>query len=217
MSNDLNRATAGEPIRILIADDHPLFLDGLAANLEAEPDLRVVARAPDGRRAIELCREHHPDLVLLDLNMPVMNGVEAIRGIRECAPECRIIVLTTYDGDGDIHRALKAGAHGYLLKDVFREELLATIRDVHAGRRRLQPTVAERLAERTFGEELTERETAVLRLVARGLSNREIGDALSITEGTVKAHVNNILSKLGANDRTHAAMIGLERGLFRFD
>ena len=153
----------------------------------------------------------------MDLRMPTMNGVEAIREIMAADPSSRIIVLTTYDGDEDIYRALKAGAKAYLLKDVFREELLAAIRAVHAGRRHIQPQVASRLAERMGSEELTEREVEVLRLVASGKSNREIGDALRIAEGTVKAHVNNILNKLGANDRTHAAMLALQRGLFRFE
>jgi len=205
-------------IRILIADDHPFFLDGLAANVEAEPDMTVVARAADGRAAVTLAREHRPDVILMDLRMPALNGVEAIREIVGGGDATsRIIVLTTYDGDEDIHRALKAGAKAYLLKDAFREELLAAIRAVHAGRRHIPPQVASRLAERMGSDELTEREIEVLRLVASGKSNREIGEALRIAEGTVKAHVNNILNKLGANDRTHAAMIALQRGLFRFD
>jgi two-component system NarL family response regulator len=213
----MEQADAGAQIRILIADDHPFFLDGLAANLEAEPDMNVVGRARDGREAVELCRQHAPDVVLIDLRMPVMNGVEAIREIVVCSPRSRIIVLTTYDGDEDIHRALKAGAKSYLLKDMFREELLAAIREVHDGRRHIPAQVAGRLAERAFADELTEREIEVLRLIASGKSNREIGLSLSIAEGTVKAHVNNILNKLNANDRTQAAMIALQRGLFRFD
>ena len=204
-------------IRILIADDHPFFVDGLAANVEAEPDMAVVARASDGREAVARAREHRPDVILMDLRMPTMNGVEAIREITAFEPSSRIIVLTTYDGDEDIYRALKAGAKAYLLKDVFREELLAAIRAVHSGRRHIPAQVASRLAERMGSDELTEREVEVLRLVASGKSNREIGDALLIAEGTVKAHVNNILNKLGANDRTHAAMLALQRGLFRFE
>lgn len=205
------------PIQILIADDHPFFIDGLAANIEAEADMNVIARAADGREAVRLCQEFRPDVILMDLRMPLMNGVEAIREIMRAEPQSRIIVLTTYDGDEDIHRALKAGAKAYLLKDVFREELLAAIRGVHSGGRHITPQVAGRLAERMETEELTEREVEVLRLVAAGKSNREIGDALSIAEGTVKAHVNNILNKLNANDRTHAAMLALQRGLFRFE
>jgi two-component system NarL family response regulator len=192
-------------------------VDGLAANVEAEPDMTVVARAADGREAVSLARAHSPDVILMDLRMPTMNGVDATREITAAEPSTRIIVLTTYDGDEDIYRALKAGAKSYLLKDVFREELLAAIRAVHSGRRHIPANVAGRLAERMGGEELTEREVEVLRLVASGKSNREIGDALLIAEGTVKAHVNNILNKLGANDRTHAAMLALQRGLFRFD
>lgn len=204
-------------IKILIADDHPFFVDGLAANVEAEPDMVVVARASDGREAVARAREQRPDVILMDLRMPLMNGVEAIREILREAPERRIIVLTTYDGDEDIHRALKAGAKAYLLKDVFREELLAAVRSVHSGKRHIPAHVAGRLAERMGAEELTDREVEVLRLVAAGRSNREIGEALSIAEGTVKAHVNNILNKMGANDRTHAAMLALQRGLFRFE
>ena len=204
-------------IKILIADDHPFFVDGLAANVEAEADMVVVARAADGREAVARAREHTPDVILMDLRMPVMNGVEAIREILRETPESRIIVLTTYDGDEDIHRALKAGAKAYLLKDVFREELLAAVRGVHSGRRHIPAHVADRLAERMGAEELTDREVGVLRLVAAGRSNREIGEALNIAEGTVKAHVNNILNKMGANDRTHAAMLALQRGLFRFE
>jgi two-component system NarL family response regulator len=204
-------------IRILMADDHPFFLDGLAANLETEPDFNLVARANDGRQAVEMSRQHQPDVILIDLRMPVMNGVEAIKEIVVCSPKSRIIVLTTYDGDEDIHRALKAGAAAYLLKDVFREELIAAIRNVSSGGRHISSHVAERLAERSFSEELTEREVGVLKLVAKGKSNREIGESLNITEGTVKAHINNILNKLNASDRTHAAMIALQRGLLRFD
>lgn len=213
----MEQTNASGQIRILIADDHPFFLDGLTANLEAETDMSVVARASDGRQAVELCRQHAPDVVLIDLRMPVMNGVEAIREIVVCSPESRIIVLTTYDGDEDIHRALKAGAKSYLLKDVFREELLAAIREVYSGRRHISAQVAGRLAERAFADDLTGREREVLRLIAGGRTNREIGKALNIAEGTVKAHVNSILNKLNANDRTQAAMIALQRGLFRFD
>ena len=217
MSADDRAKDEGAKIRVLLADDHPFFLDGLAANVDAEPDMRVVARALDGREAVEACERLEPDVVLMDLRMPVTNGVDAIREILARSPSARIIVLTTYDGDEDIHRAMKAGAKAYLLKDVFREELVAAIREVHAGRRHLQSAVAERLAERALGDGLTARELEVLGLVARGKSNREIGEALSITEGTVKAHVNNILNKLSANDRTHAAMIALRRGLLRFE
>lgn len=204
-------------IKLLIADDHPFFVDGLVANLEAESDLAVVARAANGREAIELYRRHRPDVLMIDLRMPVMNGVEAIEEILKEDTAARIIVLTTYDGDEDIHRALKSGAKAYLLKDVFREELLRAIRDVYAGRRHLPPAVAGRLADRWMTEELTGRELEVLRLIASGRSNREIGEALMIAEGTVKAHVNSILGKLNANDRTHAAMLALQRGILHLD
>jgi two-component system NarL family response regulator len=204
-------------IRILIADDHPFFLDGLEANLEAEDDFAVVGRAGDGREAVSLCARLLPDVALVDLRMPEMGGVEAIREIGARSPATRVVVLTTFDGDEEIYRALKAGAKAYLLKDVFREELVAAIRSVAAGRRHLPSAVAERLAERAVAEELTSRELDVLRLVARGQSNREIGAALTITEATVKAHLTSIFDKLAAKDRTHAAMIALRRGLLRLD
>jgi two-component system NarL family response regulator len=206
-----------EPMKILIADDHPFFIDGLVANLETESDMKVVARAANGEQAVKLSREYRPDVILMDLRMPVMNGVEAICEILAEDPSGRIIVLTTYDGDEDIHRALKCGAKAYLLKDVFREELLKAIRDVYAGRRYISPEVAGRLAERWATEDLTGREVEVLRLIAGGKTNREIGEALMIAEGTVKAHVNNILNKLNANDRTHAAMLALQRGILHLD
>jgi two-component system NarL family response regulator len=204
-------------IRILIADDHPFFLDGLEANLEAEDDFAVIGRAGDGREAVSLCARLLPDVALVDLRMPEMGGVEAIREIGARSPATRVVVLTTFDGDEEIYRALKAGAKAYLLKDVFREELVAAIRSVAAGRRHLPSAVAERLAERAVAEELTSRELEVLRLVARGQSNREIGAALTITEATVKAHLTSIFDKLAAKDRTHAAMIALRRGLLRLD
>lgn len=204
-------------IKLLIADDHPFYVDGLIANLEIEDDLSVAGRAANGEQAVAMFRELKPDLVLMDLRMPVMTGVEAIGEIMKIDPAARIIVLTTYDGDEDIHRALKLGARAYLLKDVFREDLLTAIRDVYAGRRYLPPAVAGRLAERWMTEELTSRELEVLGLIAAGKSNREIGAALNIAEGTVKAHVNSILGKLNANDRTHAAMLALQRGILHLD
>jgi two-component system NarL family response regulator len=204
-------------IRILIADDHTFFLDGLEANLEAEADFEIVARASDGREAVEQAARLRPDVALVDLRMPGMGGVDAIREMAVSAPETRVVVLTTFDVDEEIFRALKAGAKAYLLKDVFREELVAAIRAVAAGRRHLPLAVAERLAERAVAEELTPREIDVLRLVARGQSNREIGDALEIAEATVKAHLTSIFDKLAAKDRTHAVMIALRRGLIRID
>jgi two-component system NarL family response regulator len=176
-----------------------------------------VGDAADGRAAIAAWREHEPDVMLMDLRMPRMDGVDAIAAILRTSPDARIIVLTTFDGDEDIHRALRLGARAYLLKDAFGEEILAAIRSVHAGRKHVPPVVAARLAERPIDRDLTAREVEVLELIARGNSNREIGDQLSIAEGTVKAHVNNILGKLEARDRTEAAMIALKRGIIRLE
>jgi two-component system NarL family response regulator len=204
-------------IRILIVDDHPVVREGLAAIINRQPDMLVVAEANNGQQAIESFRQHALDVTLMDLRMPVVNGVEAITAIRKEFPDSRFIVLTTYDGDEDIFRALQAGAQGYLLKDMFREELLDAIRAVHAGRRRIPNAVATRLAERMSHTELTSRELEVLRLIAGGKSNKEIGAALDITEGTVKGHVNNILSKLNVSDRTQAVTTALQRGIVHLD
>jgi two-component system NarL family response regulator len=209
--------TAGHRIRVLVVDDHPVVRDGLKAVLGAAPDIEVVDEAGDGRAAIAAYREQQPDIVLMDLRMPVMDGADATAAILRTAPEARVIVLTTFDGDEDIHRALRLGARAYLLKNAFSEELLAAIRAVHAGKRHVPPPVAARLAERPIGRELTAREVEVLELIARGRSNREIGEELSIAEGTVKAHVNSILGKLEAHDRTDAAMIALKRGIIRLE
>jgi two-component system NarL family response regulator len=209
--------TAAVPIRVVVVDDHPVVRDGLRTLLDAAPDIEVVGEAGDGRAAIAAWREHQPDVTLMDLRMPGMDGVDAIAAILRTAPEARIIVLTTFAGDEDIHRALRLGARSYLLKDAFGEEILAAIRAVHVGRRHVPAAVAARLAERPIGRDLTLREVEVLELIARGKSNREIGEELSIAEGTVKAHVNNILGKLEAQDRTDAAMIALKRGIIRLD
>ena len=205
------------PIRVLVVDDHFVVRMGLRAVIEAEADMAVVAEAAGGESAVQLFREHRPDVTLMDLRMPLMSGVEATRAIREDSPDARVIVLTTYDGDEDIFRALNAGARAYLLKDVSREELLDVIRGVHVGQRRIPPAIGARLAEAMPRSELTQRELEVLGLVVRGLSNRKIGDALSITEGTVKIHMNNILSKMGVQDRTQAATAAVRRGIIHLD
>jgi two-component system NarL family response regulator len=204
-------------IKILIVDDHPIVREGLAAIINRQPDIRVTAEASNGGEALEMFRKHLPDVTLMDLRMPVMNGVEAITAIHKEFAQSRFIVLTTYDGDEDIYRALQAGAQGYLLKDMFREELLEAIRAVHSGKRRIPTAVATRLAERMAGNELTSREIEVLQLIAGGKSNKEIAAALSITEGTVKGHVNNILSKLGVSDRTQAVTTAIQRGIVHLD
>jgi two-component system NarL family response regulator len=213
-----SNGTEGTAIRVLLADDHPVVRSGLRSVLEAEPDMRVVAEASDGREAIAAYRAHRPDLVLMDLRMPRLDGIDAIHAIRRFDPDARIVVLTTFEGDEDIHRALEAGARAYLLKDAFREEILSAIRDVRVGRRHSPSRqVASALETRAAGRELTDRELDVLELIARGRSNREIGEELAIAEGTVKAHVNSILAKLEAKDRTNAAMIALRRGMIRLD
>jgi two-component system NarL family response regulator len=202
---------------VLVVDDHPVVRDGLKTLLGATLDIEVVGEAGDGRAAIAAWREHEPDVTLMDLRMPGMDGADAIAAILRTSPEARIIVLTTFAGDEEIHRALALGARSYLLKDAFGEEIVAAIRAVHGGRRHLPPVVAERLAERPIGRELTLREIEVLELIARGSGNREIGVELGISEGTVKSHVNSILGKLEAQDRTDAAMIALKRGIIRLD
>jgi DNA-binding NarL/FixJ family response regulator len=207
--------TSGSPIRILTVDDHPLLREGIAAVLEAEPDMVLIAEASNGRDAIEQFRTHHPDVTLMDIQMPGMNGIDTILAIREDFPDARIIVLTTYSGDAQALRAFKAGASGYLLKNMLRKELLETVRSVHAGRKRIPPEIAIEIAEHHSDDALTEREIEVLRQVAAGNANKVIAGLLAISEETVKAHMRSILSKLGANDRTHAVTIALKRGIIQ--
>jgi DNA-binding NarL/FixJ family response regulator len=202
-----------QPIRILTVDDHPLLREGIASLVGTEPDLAIIAEASSGREAIDQFRKHRPDITLMDLSMADMNGIEAITQILAEFAGAKIIVLTTYSGDAQVFRALKAGAQGYLLKGSLRKELLETIRAVHAGKRRLSPEVASQVAEYATDDALTAREVDVLRLIAQGNANKVVADRLSITEDTVKAHVRSILSKLAANDRTHAVTIAIKRGI----
>jgi len=202
-------------IRILAVDDHPVLRQGIAALIADESDMSLVAEATNGREAIQQFRAHRPDVTLMDLQMPEMNGLDAMIAIRGEFPEARIIVLTTYTGDVQARRALQAGARAYLLKNSLHKELLDTIRAVHAGRKNLSPEVSFELAEHAAEETLSPLEVRVLHLIADGNSNKEIGARLSITEDSVKGHVRNILSKLGANDRTQAAMIGVKRGIIQ--
>jgi DNA-binding NarL/FixJ family response regulator len=202
-----------DPIRVLIVDDHFVVRMGLVAVINTQADMVVVAEATNGREAIELFRQHRPDVTLMDLRMPEMGGIEAITAIRKDFPESRFIVLTTYDGDEDIYRALQAGARAYLLKDMVGDSLLEAVRAVHAGQRRIPVEVASRLAERMTRTELTSRELEVLELIVRGKTNKEIAARLMIAEGTVKIHINNILSKLGVSDRTQAATLALQQGI----
>jgi two-component system NarL family response regulator len=202
-----------EKIKLIVIDDQAVVRQGFVALINTVADMEVIAEGINGEQAIELYRQHKPDVMLIDLRMPVIGGVEAITTIRSEFPEARIIVLTTYDGDEDIYRSLQAGAKGYLLKDMFFEELETAIRSVHAGSRRIPAVIAERLAERMTGSILTTRELEVLELIVRGRSNKEIGTELKISEATVKSHVNSVLSKLGVTDRTQAATTALQRGL----
>ena len=200
-------------IRILTVDDHPVLRQGIAALIADETDMLLVGEAENGREAIQQFRAHSPDITLMDLQMPEMNGLDAMIAIRGEFPEARIIVLTTYSGDVQARRALQAGARAYLLKNSLHKELLNTIRAVHAGRKTLSPEVSFELAEHSAEDTLSPLEVRVLRLIGEGNTNKEIAALLSVTEDSVKGHVRNILSKLGANDRTHAAMIGVKRGI----
>jgi DNA-binding NarL/FixJ family response regulator len=200
-------------IRILSVDDHPMLREGIAAVLSIEQDMVLVAEAANGREAIEQFRTHRPDIVLMDLQMPLMNGTDAILAIRQEFPAARIIVLTTYSGDAQAVRAFNAGASGYLLKNMVRKELVDTIRSVHAGKRRIPPEIAVEMAEHHMDDALTDREIQVLQEVAAGNANKVVALHLKVSEETVKAHMKSILSKLGANDRTHAVTIALKRGI----
>jgi DNA-binding NarL/FixJ family response regulator len=201
-------------IRILVVDDHAVLREGLTMIIESQADLRVVAETGSGKQAVALFGEHLPDITLLDLGLPDIHGVDVIKAIREQHPEARIIVLTTYLGDVQALRALRAGASGYLLKATLRRDLLDTIRAIHSGQRHVQAEVASEIANHAADHPLTEREIAVLKLIAKGCSNKIVADRLNISEDTVKGHVRNILEKLKANDRTHAVTIALHRGYF---
>lgn len=205
--------TSENPIRIMAVDDHPMIREGIAGLVSTQADLKLVAEAASGREAIQQFRMHRPDVTLMDIRMPAMSGLDAISAIRVEFPHARFIVLTTYAGDVQALRAMRAGAQAYLLKDTLRRELLDTIRAVHTGKKTLSPEVSFQLAEHLADDPLTPAEIRVLRLVAEGNANKEIASQLSLSIETVNGHVRNILSKLDAKDRTHAAMIGLKRGI----
>ena len=208
---------AERKIRLLLVDDHPVVREGLASLLGRQEDMAVVGSAASGEEAVALCATAHPDVVLMDLRMPGKGGVEATRVICERFPSCSVLVLTTFDGDEEIYQALRAGARGYLLKDAHRDDLLDAIRGVHAGKRWIPPAVADKLAQRVAGSQLTSREVEILALVAAGNSNKRIASRLGITEGTVKGHLNSILGKLAADDRTEAVTRAVRRGILRLD
>ncbi|HMG32952.1 MAG TPA: response regulator transcription factor [Blastocatellia bacterium] len=202
-------------IRVFSVDDHPLLREGLAAIVNNQPDMELVAHASTGREAIQAFKQHQPDITLLDLRLPDMSGIDALIAIRAEFPEARIIMLTTFEGDVDISRALAAGARGYMLKNMPPKELVEAIRQVHSGKRRIPPQVASHLAEFFGGDSLTEREIEVLRHIAEGNRNRDIAERLFISEETVKVHIKHIMEKLGATDRTQAVAIGLRRGIIK--
>lgn len=213
----INNMIQTQKISILVAEDHELVRDGICAIVNQQPDITVIAEAEDGEKAVQLYREKQPDVVLMDLRMPNIEGVEAIAQIKSEFPQTKIIILTTYDTDEDIYRGLQAGAKGYLLKDTTSEELATAIRTVYQGKKYVPQYVAIKLAERITSSELTNREIEVLKLLTKGNNNQEIGSILNITEGTVKFHVNNILNKLGVSDRTQAVITALKRGLTRLE
>jgi len=213
MGSGPKAGTSPNVIRVLAADDHALIREGIAALIANQTDMRLVAEASSGHEAIEQFRRHHPDVTLMDLQMPEMNGMDALIAIRSEFPEARIIVLTTYVGDALCKRAMQAGAQAYILKGNVRKDLLDTIRAVRSGKKFIHAEVAAELASHAADDALSERETEVLKLIAVGNSNKLIADELSISEDTVKGHVKSILSKLGVNDRTHAVTVGLKRGI----
>jgi two-component system NarL family response regulator len=202
-------------IRVLVVDDHQVVRLGMRAMIDAEPDMEVVGEASEGQSAIAAYEQHRPDITLMDLRLPGMSGPEIITEIRKRAPGANIIVITTYDADEDVYRAVQAGARGYLLKGTFAEGMLEAIRHVHAGRRLIAPEVAARLADRVSSPALTSRETSVLALVAKGMSNKEIGATLFLTEDTIKTHLRHAFAKLGVGDRTEAVLLAVQRGIIR--
>jgi DNA-binding NarL/FixJ family response regulator len=205
--------TASTRIRIVSVDDHPLLRDGIASVIESQPDMEVIAEASNGLEAVELCLQTRPDITLMDIQMPVMNGIDATAAIRRSWPEARIVILTTYKGDVQARRALQADASGYLLKSMLRRELVDTIRQVHSGKRSVPVEIALDIAGRIDEVDLSGREIEVLRLVAQGSSNKRVGQLLEIAEDTVKAHMRTILNKIGASDRTHAVTLAIQRGI----